>query len=153
MTPKEAEEKYRAEWPALNAAKEAAVAKGDVLAARKCRQQLSHLSTICRERFEQQDGPGEEDGPWADGWNERAGMSWKECCRKEYFSAIEWAGKCQALQHELDVAVQMLADWCNAVRDNGTGWDDWDEYYKDAAYRPCDIRKLIDAARGPEKDE
>ena len=54
------------------------------------------------------------------------------------------------LTAQRDQAVQMLADWCDAVRDNGSGWDDWDEYYKDAAWRPCLIRELIDAARTPE---
>lgn len=54
------------------------------------------------------------------------------------------------LTEERDCAVQMLADWCDAVRDNGTGWDDWDEHYKDADFRPCLIRELIDAARKPE---
>lgn len=51
------------------------------------------------------------------------------------------------LTRQRDEAVQMLADWCDAVRDNGTGWDDWDEHYKDAAWRQCGIRELIDAAR------
>lgn len=127
------------------------------------------------------DGPGEEDGPWAAGWEGRCNgtaydtikvtsvatprvdtpdIDWKEAARKEHLSAIEWAGRYQEAVNELDLvtsrlatAVQMLADWCDAIRDNGTGWDDWDEYYKDAAYRPCDIRELIDAARSPEKDE
>lgn len=54
------------------------------------------------------------------------------------------------LTAQRDVAVQMLAGWCDAVRDNGAGWDDWDEYYKDASFRPCLIRELIDAARQPE---
>ena len=58
-----------------------------------------------------------------------------------------------ALREQLRIAVQMLADWCDAVRDNGTGWDDWDEYYKDSAYREGPLRELIDAARSPEKDE
>jgi hypothetical protein len=38
----------------------------------------------------------------------------------------------------------MLAYWCVAVDQNGTGWDDWDEHYKDAMYRPCPIRELLD---------
>ena len=40
-----------------------------------------------------------------------------------------------------DCAIKMLAEWCVAVDKKGTGWD---EYYKDAAYRPCLIRELID---------
>lgn len=46
----------------------------------------------------------------------------------------------------LNIAIQMLAEWCQAVRENGTGWDDWDEHYKDACYRPGPLRALIDAA-------
>jgi hypothetical protein len=52
MTPKEASAKYNAEWPALNAAKETAMAKGDKKAAKKCRQQLSQLSQTYRARHE-----------------------------------------------------------------------------------------------------
>ena len=44
------------------------------------------------------------------------------------------------------VAIGMLADWCVAVDQNGTGWDDWDEHYKDAMYRPCPIREQLDEA-------
>lgn len=52
----------------------------------------------------------------------------------------------QALQAELDCAVAMLAYWCVRVDMRGTGWDDWDEAYKDAMYRPCLIRERLDAA-------
>ena len=47
---------------------------------------------------------------------------------------------------ERDAAIEMLAEWCVAIQVNGTGWDDWDDYYKDAAYRPGLLRKLLDAA-------
>lgn len=50
------------------------------------------------------------------------------------------------LEQQRDTAIAMLADWCIAVRDNGTGWDDWDEHYKNACYRPGPLRELIDAA-------
>ena len=63
---------------------------------------------------------------------------------------IGTAERCSKLTRQRDEAVQMLADWCDAVRDNGTGWDDWDEHYKDAAWRQCGIRELIDAARTTE---
>ena len=52
----------------------------------------------------------------------------------------------ERLTGERDVAIGMLAYWCVAVDQNGTGWDDWDEHYKDAMYRPCHIRELLDAA-------
>ena len=45
-----------------------------------------------------------------------------------------------------DVAVQMLAQWCVAVDENGAGWDDWDEHYKDAMYRPGPLRERLDKA-------
>lgn len=44
-----------------------------------------------------------------------------------------------------DAAVRMLAEWCFDVEHNGTGWDDWDENFKDARYRDGPLRKLIDA--------
>lgn len=49
-----------------------------------------------------------------------------------------------SLEAKLDCATYMLASWCEAIEHNGTGWDDWDEYYKDAAFRPCMIRDEID---------
>ena len=52
MTPKEARECYEAEWPALNAAKEEASARGDAKAAKKARQQLSALSQRYAARHE-----------------------------------------------------------------------------------------------------
>ena len=58
-----------------------------------------------------------------------------------------------ALRNQRDIAIDMLAQWCNAVDTNGTGWDDWDEHYKDAAYRPTPIRELIDAARAALKEQ
>lgn len=55
------------------------------------------------------------------------------------------------LERERDEAIRMLAEWCVMVQINGSGWDDWDEAYKDAAYRPCGIRELIDDAIDKEK--
>jgi hypothetical protein len=52
----------------------------------------------------------------------------------------------EQLRLERDDAIKMLAEWCAAVEENGTGWDDWDEYYKNARYRPCFLRELLDAA-------
>jgi hypothetical protein len=52
----------------------------------------------------------------------------------------------EQLRQELDIALGMLAAWCVAVDINGTGWDDWDEHDKDAAYRPGPLRDLLDAA-------
>ena len=52
MTPAEADARYKAEWPALNAAKEEAMARGDTKAAKKCRQQLNHLSQAYKARHD-----------------------------------------------------------------------------------------------------
>lgn len=57
LTPEEAQLKYDMEWPILNAAKEAAVAKGDDKLAKKCRQALSYLSKRYEERFKKDDAP------------------------------------------------------------------------------------------------
>ena len=56
------------------------------------------------------------------------------------------ADKLEELMKERDIAIAMLAAWCVAVDMNGTGWDDWDEHYKAAAYRPGPLRELLDAA-------
>lgn len=49
MTPQEAKARYEAEWPALNAAKEAAISPHE---QKKCRQELSALSKRYAARFE-----------------------------------------------------------------------------------------------------
>lgn len=59
----------------------------------------------------------------------------------------------EAAERDRDIALGMLAAWCVAVDVNGTGWDDWDEYYKDAAYRPGPLRGLLDRAIAEEKAE
>ena len=51
-----------------------------------------------------------------------------------------------AAEKQRDEAIRLLAEWVAQVDGNGTSWDDWDESYKDAAYRPCGIRALLDAA-------
>ena len=57
----------------------------------------------------------------------------------------------EQLSRDLDIAIGMLAAWCVAVDVNGTGWDDWDEHYKDAAYRPGPLRERLDAAIAEER--
>lgn len=46
----------------------------------------------------------------------------------------------------LSQAITLLAEWTCAV-ERGTGWDYWDDHFKDAAYRPGPLRDLIDAER------
>jgi hypothetical protein len=56
--------------------------------------------------------------------------------------SVDQQQACPAL---LDAALDLLAGWCDAVKNGGTGWDDWDEWYKDACYRPGPLRDLLDA--------
>jgi hypothetical protein len=44
-----------------------------------------------------------------------------------------------------DSAIKHIAEWCVAIEVNGSGWDDWDEYYKDAMYSD---RKSLPEIRG-----
>jgi hypothetical protein len=52
------------------------------------------------------------------------------------------------LEWQLETAIQLLADWCDAVRDKGTDWDNLEEQYETVNQPSC-IKKLIDAARSP----
>ena len=56
------------------------------------------------------------------------------------------------LRNDLDTALGMLADWCVAVDENGAGWDDWDEHYKEAMYRECPLRMQLDTAIAAARD-
>ena len=56
------------------------------------------------------------------------------------------ATEIEVLRNDLNTALWMLAEWCVAVDENGTGWDDWDEYYKDAMYREGPLRSQLDKA-------
>jgi len=57
----------------------------------------------------------------------------------------EGAATIEELTRQRDVAIQHLADWCVAIDVNGSGWDDWDEYYKEAMYSD---RKSLPEIRG-----
>ena len=57
------------------------------------------------------------------------------------------------LTAERDCAIGMLVDWVVAIRDSDASWDSWDDQYKDAWYRPCLIRDLIDAKLPPEEED
>lgn len=58
----------------------------------------------------------------------------------------EAAAEVEALKADRDCAIGMLAEWCIAVDEGGSSWDYWDEYYKNAMYRPNLLRVLLDAA-------
>lgn len=51
---------------------------------------------------------------------------------------LVYFSEAQARISELEVALRMaeenLTGWCDAIDNNGTGWDDWDEWFKDAKY-------------------
>lgn len=55
--------------------------------------------------------------------------------------------KIRTLEAQRDAAVRHIAEWCVAIDVNGSEWDDWDEYYKDAMRddRKClpEIRDLL----------
>lgn len=48
------------------------------------------------------------------------------------------------LETKYQIAIEMLAYWVASIEKSGTGWDDWDEAYKDAAYRDNPIRADLD---------
>jgi hypothetical protein len=59
--------------------------------------------------------------------------------------AAELEARLAESERDADIAIVMLAEWSFAVSNNGTGWDDWDEHFKDAAYRDGPLRGRIDA--------
>lgn len=48
------------------------------------------------------------------------------------------------LKTKYAAAISLLAEWCHAIHTKGTSWDDWDEHYKNASYRPGILREDID---------
>lgn len=62
------------------------------------------------------------------------------------------ASEIERLEKDLDLALTMLAEWCIDVEYNGAGWDDWDESYKNAAYRPNPLREQLDAKLKQERE-
>ena len=55
--------------------------------------------------------------------------------------------RADAAEAQRDAAIKHIAEWCVAIDVNGGGWDDWDEYYKDAMYSDRnslpEIRELL----------
>lgn len=39
-------------------------------------------------------------------------------------------------EKQLEEAIRLLAYWIHCVKNKGTSWDNWDEAYKDAAFKP-----------------
>ena len=53
--------------------------------------------------------------------------------------------RADSAEAQRDTAIRHIADWCVANDVNGSGWDDWDEYYKEAMYSD---RKSLPEIRG-----
>ena len=69
----------------------------------------------------------------------------------------EAAATIEKLTRQRDVAIRHIAEWCVAISINGSGWDDWDDYYKAAMYSDrnalSDIRDLLVNAIESERKE
>lgn len=67
----------------------------------------------------------------------------------------EGATAIEELTRQRDAAIQHIAEWCVAIDVKGNGWDDWDEYYKDAMYREDALPEirglLVDAIESARK--
>jgi hypothetical protein len=67
----------------------------------------------------------------------------------ENFGSSDCSSDLEKLTRQRDAAIKHIAEWCVAIDENGSGWDDWDDYYKDAMYRNNalpEIRGLLDDA-------
>ena len=71
----------------------------------------------------------------------------KHCDEQVTISRSEY----EQLHQDLNTSLDMLAAWCVAVELKGSNWDDWDDYYKNAAYRPGPMRERLDAALAKER--
>ena len=84
-------------------------------------------------------------------------MSQKDQARIEELSAMvdRLAIRLEEATKQRDVAIKHIADWCIAIDVNGGGWDDWDDYYKDAFYREQELPEirelLVDAFESARK--
>lgn len=55
----------------------------------------------------------------------------------------------ETLKQQRDVAIRHIAEWCVQIDFVGSGWDDWDEFFKDAMWRDHElpeIRQLLNEA-------
>lgn len=67
-------------------------------------------------------------------WSDFVGFSYTDLLEEEL----------ESTKSERDMALRLLAEWCVAIQMNGTGWEDWDVYYKVAMYRQGPLRALLD---------
>lgn len=47
---------------------------------------------------------------------------------------------------KLEIAIQLLAEWCVAIDENGASWDYWDDHYKHVMYGKGPLREELDKA-------
>jgi hypothetical protein len=79
-----------------------------------------------------------------------------ETVRPATNSEIEFWSTLREVEMQRDVAVTHIAEWCAAIDKNGSDWDSWDDYYKDACYRKSElleIRRILDEAIEKAKKE
>jgi hypothetical protein len=61
------------------------------------------------------------------------------CCKNRVAKAEAERDAAMAEAARLSILANDILDdvqaWCDAIDQNGTGWDDWDEHYKNFAYR------------------
>jgi hypothetical protein len=50
-------------------------------------------------------------------------------------------------------ALTTLTKWCDRITEGRTGWDDWDEYYKDANYERKGRPSVIDDLKAALKEQ
>jgi hypothetical protein len=55
-----------------------------------------------------------------------------------------YAHRVESIIAERNEVARILGEWVASVERRGVGWDDWDENYKDASYRPTPAREIID---------
>ena len=92
-----------------------------------------------------------EDGSDAQEFNEH-GRAVRHCIA---MSDTEAQAEIARLTNQRDVAIKHIAEWCVAIQQNGTSWDDWDEYYKKACCRDNalpEIRSALNAAIATAKE-
>jgi len=117
---------------------------------------IAELEERCKPWLDYLDDVVADSGVTAENVAERETAMWRRRVldRDQKIAALE-ADRAQ-LEGQLEAAIALLANWCADIARNGSGWDDWDENYKDARYRPGPLRELldaaIDAAMKPERD-
>ena len=71
-----------------------------------------------------------------------------KACDQRAAHEYKLMGEIDALKAQRDVAIQHITEWCVVIEQNGSSWDDWGQYYKDACRDNAlpEIRELLDAA-------